>query len=180
MASPIDLRSDTVTRPTPEMRRAMAEAEVGDDVFGEDPTVSELERLTAELLGQEAALFVPSGTMANQLAVRLHTQGGDELLMDAGSHVYGKEAGAAAALNGVSCRPVPARQGVFTAADLESALRPADVHHAPERLVWVENTHNMGGGRVWPVDVLAELSAGVRRRGLALHMDGARLWNAAA
>src|SRR3569623_1023823 len=99
MAALVDLRSDTLTRPTPAMRRAMAEAEVGDDVFGEDPTVNELERLTAELLGKEAALFVPSGTMANQLAVRLHTQAGDEMLMDAGSHVYGKEAGAAAALN---------------------------------------------------------------------------------
>ena len=176
----IDLRSDTVTRPTPAMRQAMAEAEVGDDVFGEDPTVNELERLTADLLGKEAALFVPSGTMANQLAVRLHAQAGDELLLDPGSHVYGSEAGAAAALNGVSCRAVPARRGIFTAADLESALRPIDVHHAPARLVWVENTHNVGGGSVWPLATLAELSAVARRHGLALHMDGARIWNAAA
>src|SRR5690242_8998777 len=151
----IDLRSDTVTQPTPAMRRAMADAEVGDDVFGEDPTVNELERVTAEILGKDAALFVPSGTMANQLAVRLHTQGGDEILLDASSHVYGKEAGAAAALWGVTCRSVPARRGVFTAADLAAHVRPADVHHAPARLVWIENTHNVGGGSVWPVDAVA-------------------------
>jgi len=175
----IDLRSDTVTKPTPGMRRAMAEAEVGDDVFGEDPTVNELERLTAELLGKEAAMFVPSGTMANQLAVRLHTRIGDELLTDAGAHVYGKEAGAAAALSGVSCRAVPAKRGIFTADDLVATVRPADVHHAPARLVWVENTHNVGGGSVWPVETLAKVSRAAHDCGLALHLDGARLWNAA-
>jgi threonine aldolase len=162
------------------MRRAMAEAEVGDDVFGEDPTVNELERLTAELLGKEAAMFVPSGTMANQLAVRLHTRIGDELLTDAGAHVYAKEAGAAAALSGVSCRGVPAKRGIFTAEDLVAAVRPADVHHAPARLVWVENTHNVGGGSVWPIDTLARVSRAARDCGLSLHLDGARLWNAAA
>src|SRR5688500_5806186 len=140
----IDLRSDTVTKPTPAMRRAMAEAEVGDDVFGDDPTVNELERLTAELLGKEAAMFVPSGTMANQLAVRLHAQAGDEVLLEAGSHIHVNEAGGAAALTGASCRTVPGRRGIFTADDLIDSLRPPDVHHAPARLVCVENTHNAG------------------------------------
>jgi threonine aldolase len=174
----IDLRSDTVTKPTPAMRRAIAEAEVGDDVFGEDPTVNALERATAELLGKEAAMFVASGTMANQLAVRLHTQPGDEALMETGAHVFGKEAGAAAALSGVTCRLIEGRRGIFTAGDLIAALRPLDIHHAPTRLVCVENTHNVGGGSVWPLATLAELSAAVRSRGLKLHMDGARLWNA--
>jgi threonine aldolase len=174
----IDLRSDTVTLPTPAMRRAIAEAEVGDDVFGEDPTVNALERATAELLGKEAAMYVASGTMANQLAVRLHTQPGDEVLMEAGAHIYGKEAGAAAALSGVTCRLIDGRWGIFTAEDLIAALRPPDIHHAPARLVCVENTHNAGGGSVWPLATLAELSAAVRSRGLKLHMDGARLWNA--
>lgn len=176
----IDLRADTLSLPTPAMRRAMAEAEVGDDVFGEDPTVNELERVTAELLGKEAAMFVPSGTMSNQLAVRLHTQPGDEVLLEAGSHIYGKEAGAAAALSGVTCGLLPGRRGIFTAADLLARVRPADVHHAPARLVCVENTHNVGGGSVWPVDALAEVAAACRKSGLALHMDGARLWNATA
>ncbi|MDB5304103.1 MAG: threonine aldolase [Phycisphaerales bacterium] len=174
----LDLRSDTVTLPTPPMRQAIAEAEVGDDVFGEDPTVNALERATAELLGKEAAMFVASGTMANQLAVRLHTQPGDEVLMEAGAHIYGKEAGAAAALSGVSCRLIEGRRGIFTATDLIAALRPLDIHHAPARLVCVENTHNAGGGSVWPLATLAELSAATRSRGLKLHMDGARLWNA--
>src|SRR4051812_8600073 len=109
----IDLRADTLALPTPDMRQAMAEADVGDDVFGEDPTVNELERLTADLLGKEAAMYVPSGTMSNQLAVRLHTQPGDELLLEAGSHIYGKEAGAAAALSGATCTLIPGRRGVF-------------------------------------------------------------------
>jgi threonine aldolase len=174
----IDLRSDTVTKPTPAMRRAIAEAEVGDDVFGEDPTVNALERATADLLGKEAAMFVASGTMANQLAVRLHTRPGDEALMETGAHVFGKEAGAAAALSGVTCRLIEGRRGIFTAGDLIAALRPLDIHHAPTRLVCVENTHNGGGGSVWPLATLAELSAAVRSRGLKLHMDGARLWNA--
>jgi threonine aldolase len=175
----IDLRSDTVTQPTPAMRRAMAEAEVGDDVFGEDPTVNELERATAGLLGKEAAMFVPSGTMANQLAVRLHTRTGDEVLIETGSHIYNNEAGAAASLSGVTCRTLAGRRGIFTAADLLAALRPADVHHAPATLVCVENTHNAGGGSIWPLETLSELADAAHARGLKVHMDGARLWNAA-
>jgi len=176
----IDLRSDTVTRPTPEMRRAMAEAEVGDDVFGDDPTVKELERATAELLGKEAAVFVPSGTMANQLALRVHTRHGDEVILESGAHVFEAEGGAAAALAGVMCRRLEGRRGIFTADDLLASLTAPDVHHAPQRLVCVENTHNVGGGSVWPLGTLAELSAVTREHGLAVHMDGARLWNATA
>ncbi|HEX4795361.1 MAG TPA: GntG family PLP-dependent aldolase [Humisphaera sp.] len=176
----IDLRSDTVTQPTPAMRRAIAEAPVGDDVFGDDPTVNELERLTAELLGKEAAMFVPSGTMANQLAVRLHTQPGDEVLIEAGAHVLGNEAGAAAVISGVTCRTIGGRRGIFTADDLLGMLRPPNVHHSPTRLVCVENTHNVGGGSIWPLETLRELADAVAEHGLALHMDGARLWNASA
>src|ERR1700722_4064558 len=175
----VDLRSDTVTRPTPAMRKAMAEAEVGDDVFGEDPTVAELERQTAELLAKEAALFVPSGTMGNELAVRLHTNSGDEILLEAGAHIFNYEAGGVAALSGVTCRLIQGKRGIFSAADVLAALRPADVHHSPIKLVCVENTHNVGAGSVWPISALAEVSAAARSRGLAVHMDGARLWNAA-
>ena len=176
----IDLRSDTVTRPTAAMRAAMAQAEVGDDVFGDDPTVIELERATAEVLGKEAALFVPSGTMANQLAVRLHTQAGDEVLLEAGAHIQGKEAGAAAALWGVSLRTLAGTRGIFTADDFLPALRPIDVHHSPTTLVCIENTHNVGGGSIWPLAAMADLSRAVHSRGMKFHMDGARLWNATA
>jgi threonine aldolase len=175
----IDLRSDTVTLPTPAMRRAMAEAEVGDDVFGDDPTVQRLEARTAELLGKEAALFVPSGTMGNQLALRVLTQPGDEILVDGNAHIYFYESGAPAALSGVMCRCLAGQQGVFTAAEVEAALRPPDVHFAPTRLVCIENTHNRGGGRVWPLEQVAEVAATARRHQLKLHLDGARLWNAA-
>lgn len=178
MNRPIDLRSDTVTKPTPAMRRAIAEAEVGDDVFGDDPTVHRLEARVAGILGKEAALFVPSGTMANQLAVRVHTQPGDEILVEAQAHLYYYEAGAPAALSGVMCRCLPGQRGIFSAADIEAALRPADAHFPPTRLVCVENTHNRGGGKVWPLDRLREVAACARRHGLALHLDGARLWNA--
>jgi len=178
MNHPVDLRSDTVTQPTPAMRRAIAQAEVGDDVFGDDPTVLRLEARVAGILGKEAALFVPSGTMANQLAVRVHTQPGDEILVEAQAHLYYYEAGAPAALSGVMCRCLPGQRGVFTAADIEAALRPADVHFPPTRLVCVENTHNRGGGKVWPLERLREVVACARRHGLALHLDGARLWNA--
>jgi threonine aldolase len=175
----IDLRSDTVTQPTQGMRQAMAQAVVGDDVFGEDPTVSELERLTAELLGKEAALFVPSGTMANQLAVRVHVQPGEEVLLEADAHIYAKEAGGAAAISGATCRTIVGRNGIFTADELMASIRPRDVHHPRSRLVCVENTHNFGGGTIWPLETLTHLAEAARERGLAVHMDGARLWNAA-
>jgi threonine aldolase len=174
----IDLRSDTVTAPTPAMRRAMAEAAVGDDVFGDDPTVAALERRVAEILGKEASLFVPSGTMANQVAVRTHTQAGDEILVDANAHVYHYEAGGTAALSGVICRCLPGQRGIFTGADVKAVLRPRDVHFAPTRLVCLENTHNRGGGSIWPLERMQDVAAVVRENGLRLHLDGARLWNA--
>jgi threonine aldolase len=174
----IDLRSDTITQPTPAMREAIARAEVGDDVFGDDPTVNRLEAQTAALLGKEAALFVPSGTMANQLAVRTHTEPGDEIVVEGSAHVYYYESGAPAALAGVLCRCLTGTRGVFTAADVEAVLRPVNVHFAPTKLVCVENTHNRGGGSVWGLKQIAEVAAAARRHNLRLHLDGARLWNA--
>jgi len=174
----VDLRSDTITQPTPAMRRAMASAKVGDDVFGDDPTVSQLEAETAQWLGKEAAVFVPSGTMANQVAVRAHTEPGDEILVEANAHIYYYESGAPAALSGVMCRPLPGQRGVFSGADLEAALRPEDPHFPRPRLVCVENTHNRGGGSVWPLKAAAEVAAVARQHRLRLHLDGARLWNA--
>lgn len=177
---PIDLRSDTITRPTPSMREAMAAAEVGDDVFGDDPTVAKLEARVAELLGKEAAVFTPSGTMANQLALRVHTEPGDEVILDGNAHIYYYEGGAPAALAGATCRCLPGVRGIFTAADLESVLRPADPHFPPTKLVCLENTHNRGGGKIWPQELVREIGALTRERGIRLHLDGARLWNAAA
>lgn len=175
---PIDLRSDTITQPTAAMREAMARAEVGDDVFGDDPTVLRLEARVAEILGTDGALFTPSGTMANQLALRAHTAPGDEILVDANAHIYYYESGAPAALSGVMCRCLPGLRGVFTGADVAAALRPADQHFAPTKLVCVENTHNRGGGHVWSMESIREVAAVARRHELRLHLDGARLWNA--
>ena len=174
----IDLRSDTVTKPTPAMREAMARAEVGDDVFGDDPTVKELESQTAQLLGKEAALYVPSGTMANELAIRGHTEPGDEIIVEANAHMYYYECGAPAALSGVMCRCVNGQRGIFTGADVEAALRPADQHFPRTRLVCLENTHNRGGGKVWSVGQIEDVAATARKHHLQLHLDGARLWNA--
>ena len=176
----IDLRSDTVTKPTPAMRAAMASAEVGDDVMGGDPTVNELERRTAELLGTEAAVFVASGTMSNQVAVRTHTEPGDEIVVEAEAHVNFYEAGGPAALSGVMCRQVRGVRGIFGARELQAVLRPPNLHFPVTKLVCVENTHNRGGGSVWPMERLAEVSAAARAVGLKMHLDGARLWNASA
>ncbi len=175
----IDLRSDTVTVPTPAMREAMARAEVGDDVYGEDPTVNRLEEQTAALLGKEAALFVPSGTMGNQLAVRTHTQPGDEVLIEATAHIYYFESGAPAALSGVMCRCLTGVGGVFGPEAVEGALRPRNDHFAPTTLICLENTHNRGGGTVWRLEQVAAVAAAARTHGLRVHLDGARLWNAA-
>lgn len=174
----IDLRSDTVTQPTPEMRRAMAAAEVGDDVLGDDPTVGELERATAELLGLPAAVYMPSGTMTNQVAIRAHTEPGDEILLAENAHSYIYESGGPAALSGVTCKLLPADRGMFTAADVRAALRPQNVHFPRARLLCVENTSNRGGGSIWPSEQIAAVAAVAREAGLAMHMDGARLWNA--
>jgi threonine aldolase len=174
----IDLRSDTITLPTAAMRRAMAEAEVGDDVFGEDPTVKLLEQRTAELMGKAAALFVSSGTMGNQIAVRAHTEPGQEIILEADSHIYVNEAGGAAALSGVMCRCLNGRNGIFTAEEVAAAIRPPNIHYAPARLICMENTHNRGGGSVWPLEGIREVATLAKERGLKMHLDGARLWNA--
>lgn len=180
ISAPIDLRSDTITKPTPAMREAMAAADVGDDVFGEDPTVRELEVETAALLGKEAALFTVSGTMANQLAIRSCTEPGDEIFVEAQAHVYYYEGGGPAALSGVMCRLLQGERGVFSGAALESALRPSDPHFPRPRLVCIENTHNRGGGKIWALEQIDDVASTARRHGLQLHLDGARLWNAAA
>jgi threonine aldolase len=175
---PIDLRSDTVTRPTAAMRRAMAEAEVGDDVYGEDPTVNRLQERVAELLGTEAALFVPSGSMANQIAIQVHTRPGDEVLIGRGGHSFLYESGAASAYAGAQLTILDG-DGRFTAEAVRAAYKP-DTHHVPPtRMVLVENTHNMGGGLLWDRAELGQVQAAARELGLTLHLDGARLWNAA-
>ena len=174
----IDLRSDTVTKPTPEMRKAMFEAEVGDDVFGEDPTVNALQEKAARLLGKEAALFVASGTMANQLSIKAHTQPGDEVIIEAGAHAMNFEGGAGAVLSSVQFFGIPGDRGIFDAAQVESAIRVDDVHFPVSRLVVIENTHNRGGGTVFPLSKIRQIRDLATQRGLRMHMDGARLWNA--
>jgi threonine aldolase len=176
----IDLRSDTVTKPTSAMREAMAQAEVGDDVFGDDPTVKQLEAETAALLGKEAALYTASGTMANELAIRGHTEPGDEILVEAYSHIYYYESGGPAVLSGVMCRCLNGQRGIFTGRDVEAALRPADQHFPGTRLVCIENTHNRGGGKIWSLAQIQDVAAAARKHDLRLHLDGARLWNATA
>jgi len=176
----IDLRSDTVTRPSAGMREAMARAEVGDDVYGEDPTVLALEARVAAMLGKEAAVFVPSGTMANQLALGAQAGPGDEVIGEAGSHVFAFEGGGLSALWGAQARPIPGERGLLTAAQVEEAIRPAGNDHLPvSRVVTIENTHNRGGGRVWPIGSFRAVTEVARSAGLAVHLDGARLWNAA-
>lgn len=174
----VDLRSDTVTQPTPAMRRAIAEAIVGDDVYNEDPTIHRLEAMAAERLGKEAALFVPSGTMANQVAIRVHTRAGDELICHDGGHPYNYEAGAAAMFSGVSIRALPGHRGFLDPDQLAATFRPSDPHYAPQTLVIVEDTSNRGGGTVHPLALLDRLSEVARSYGAATHLDGARMWNA--
>ncbi len=174
----IDLRSDTITKPTDEMRHAMASAEVGDDVFGDDTTVNLLEKRVAEILGREAAMFVPSGTMANQIAIRCLTQPGDEILLHEYSHSYLFESGSAFVLSGVIPRFLHGERGMFKAGDIEKSLRPDDVHFPPTSLVCVENTTNMGGGAVWPIEEIKKIKMVADSHNLKMHLDGARLWNA--
>jgi len=174
----VDLRSDTVTRPSPAMRRAIMQAEVGDDVLGDDPTVNRLQARMAELLGKEDALFVPSGSMANACAIRAVCEPGDEIIVHETTHCYNYEAGAFAALSGCSLRTVPGPRGLFRGADVQAAVRPRNVHFPRSRLVVIENTNNRGGGSIWPLEQVAEVHAVTRRLGLHLHLDGARLWNA--
>jgi threonine aldolase len=174
----IDLRSDTVTRPTPGMRRAIAEAEVGDDMVGEDPTVNRLEARLCELLGKEAAVYACSGTQSNQMGVRAHCQQGDELLIEESGHIANWEAGGAAALSGVSARTLRGRFGMLDVADLEGKIRPDNQHYCVTRLVCVENTTNHGGGKAYPLDQMARIGQWAHRHGLKVHVDGARLFNA--
>ena len=178
--SAIDLRSDTVTRPGAAMRRAMAEAEVGDDVLDGDPTTRRLEQRTAELLGKEDALFFPSGTQANQTGIQLHTRPGTEVVLEANAHLLHYEQAALAALSGVQVRPVATPDGLLRAPLVRAALRPRSPHLPQASVVAIENTHNAAGGRVMPPDVQRDIVAVAREAGLPVHLDGARLWNAAA
>lgn len=174
----VDLRSDTVTKPTPGMLKGMQEAVVGDDVFGEDPTVNALQEKAAHLMGKEAALFVASGTMGNQLSIKAHTQPGDEVILEGGAHAMNFEGGGGAVLSGVQFFAIPGNRGVFEAAQVEAAIRIDDVHFPVSRLVVVENTHNRGGGTVFPLSKIEQIRDLANQRGLRMHMDGARLWNA--
>ncbi len=174
----IDLRSDTVTQPTADMRKAIAQAPVGDDVLGDDPTVNALEAYVAQLLGKEAAVYMPSGTMTNQVALRSHTQPGDEVLLEAEAHIYYYEGGGPAALSGVSCKLLPGEGGVFTAQAVAKSLRPHDPHFPRAQLVCVENTHNRSGGRIFPLETIQKIAQVCQQQDLRLHMDGARFWNA--
>jgi threonine aldolase len=177
----IDLRTDTITQPTPAMRRAIAESVVGDEQKREDPTVIALEERSAELLGHEEAVFVPTATMANQIALRTLTEPGDEVIAEGASHIFRYELGGPAVHSGLVMKSLQTEDGRFTAAQLRQAINPtADLHMAPTRLVCVENTHNGGGGRVWSIGQVREVTAEARRHGLAAHLDGARLLNAAA
>ena len=174
----IDLRSDTVTRPTDAMRKAMASAPVGDDVFGEDPTINELQEFIADLFGKEAALYVPSGTMANQVSIAAHTQPGDEIICERGCHIFNYECGSPAMLSGVQLSPLDGIHGILTTEQVDEAIRSDDVHHAATKVVALENTHNRAGGVIQPLDSIKAISETARSRELKMHLDGARLMNA--
>lgn len=178
MSNIVDLRSDTVTKPSEEMREAMATAEVGDDVFADDPTINRLQEKVAKLLGKEAAIYVPSGSMANQTSIRAHTQPGDEIICHAESHIYHYEAGAPAGLSGCSLRLLPGDRGLFTADDVRAAIRSTDSHFPQSTLILIENTHNRGGGTIWPVAEIARIREVANEYNLKMHLDGARLMNA--
>jgi threonine aldolase len=177
---PIDLRSDTVTQPSPAMREAMARAPVGDDVYGEDPTVNRLQEMAAALLGKAAALFVPSGTMANQLSIRVLTQPGQEVIVESKSHIVRYEQGAAGALSGVQLHWVVGDRGIMAPEQVEAAIRPRDPHSIPTALICLENTHNSGGGSIYPLDTVERIRAIAVKHGIPMHLDGARLFNAVA
>ena len=176
----VDLRSDTVTRPSPGMLKAMVEAELGDDVFGDDPTVNRLQEEVARLLCKEAALFVPSGTMANQIALAVHTSPGDEVFCDVSCHIRNYEGGAPAALSGLMLSSLNGNRGAYTAEDVVNQLRPDDSHFPPSRMIWVENSCNRAGGTIFPQAEIENLRAVADQHGLVIHLDGARIWNVAA
>ncbi len=179
MSGLIDLRSDTVTRPTPEMRAAMAAAEVGDDVYGEDPTVNLLENRAAALFGREAALFVPTGTMGNQIAIRLLTQPGQEIICESRSHILDWEMATTAVFSGCLIRAVPTRRGTLTWKDIEPVIYERGAFRAATGLIEIENTANLTGGRCTRLDVLEEIWSHAKERKLPVHLDGARIFNAA-
>lgn len=174
----VDLRSDTVTRPSPGMRRAMAAAEVGDDVFGEDPTAIALQNTVATMLGKEAALFIPSGMMGNQLGIYVHTRPGDEVILERQSHIFNYESGSASSLCGVTLHPINGRDGRFTKEQLHGALRHGHYWESRSALLCLENTLNIAGGLLYPLPALTELADYAHSHGLSCHLDGARLWNA--
>ena len=176
----IDLRSDTVTKPTAAMWQAMAEAEVGDDVYGEDPTVNRLEERAAEIAGKPAALFVPTGTMGNTIAVKVHTEHGQEVIADARAHLLDYELAMTAWFSGCLVRPVGTPDGILTWDAIQPHVRPLAAHYAPTGLIEIENTHNMAGGTVYPLRTIREIADGAHGRGIPVHMDGARVFNAAA
>ncbi|MDE5414559.1 low-specificity L-threonine aldolase [Alkalihalobacterium chitinilyticum] len=175
----IDFRSDTVTKPTEEMRQAMLTAEVGDDVYGEDPTINRLEALAAKILGKEAALFVTSGTQGNQVAVLTHCRPGDEVILEAESHIFLYEGGASSALAGVQTRPIQGLRGALDPLDVKKAIRGEDIHYPYSGLICLENTHNKAGGKVVPVQTMKEIYEIAREKDVPVHLDGARLFNAA-
>ena len=175
----IDLRSDTVTRPTPEMRRAMAAAEVGDDVYGEDPTVNLLEERAAEAAGKQAALFVPTGTMGNTIAVKLLTEHGQEVICDSRAHMLDYEMSMVAWFSGCVLRTIQTPDGILSWDDVKRLIKPVSPYSAPTGLVEIENTHNMWGGNVYPMETIYEICEGAHERGVKVHMDGARIFNAA-
>jgi threonine aldolase len=174
-----DLRSDTVTKPTVEMRKAMAEAEVGDDVYGEDPTVNRLEELAAEMFNKEAALFVASGTMGNQVSIMAHTQRGDEVILEADSHIFWYEAGAMSVLSGVMPHPIKGNNGAMDPEEVRRAIRPKDIHFPRTSLISIENTHNRSGGRVVPLENFKAIYEIAKQFDMNVHIDGARIFNAA-
>jgi threonine aldolase len=176
----IDLRSDTVTRPTAAMRRAMMEAEVGDDVYGEDPTVNRLEQMAAEITGKEAALFIPTGTMGNTIAIKVHTEHGQEVICDARSHVFNYELAMMGWFCGCVARTIASDGGILTWQQVSREIRPLGPHWAPTGVITIENTHNMAGGTVYPMVTVREICDGAHERGLKVHMDGARIFNASA
>ena len=176
----IDLRSDTVTKPTPEMRRAMMEAEVGDDVYGEDPTVNELERRAAEIAGKEAALFVPTGTMGNTIAVKVLTEHGQEVICDSRAHLLDYELSMVAWFSGCVIRAIQTEDGILSWSEIKRLIKPVNPYSAPTGLIEIENTHNMWGGTIYPMETVREICDGAHAAGMPVHMDGARVFNAAA
>ncbi len=175
----IDLRSDTITKPSPEMRKAIYEAEVGDDVFKEDPTVNKLEAYTAELLGKEAALYVPSGTMANQVCLNILTEPGDEVICEIDAHIFNYESASPSKLSGIQLLPLKGKLGVLKADEVERYIRPKEAYYMPRtKIIEVENTHNRAGGTIWPMENIIELKNLAKKYDLYYHLDGARIWNA--